>query len=149
MCGGVCLCSNVETTACPLYFPQDREDQLFFFDIIIIIVIIDCRLLLAYVMIPTVQREVDTFIQVIWNTHRIREQKETFLPDGVPNHIHSFPEKYGLEECGRQIFFSFFGCFCEYLYLLHVISASNQQKVLSNTAAFITIGVCVFEYHKV
>ena len=66
------------------------------------------RLLLAYVMIPTVQREVDTFIHVIWNTHRIRAQKETFLPDGVPDHIYSFPEKYGLEECGRQIFFHYF-----------------------------------------
>lgn len=54
-------------------------------------------------MIPIVQREVDTFIHVIWNTHRIREQKETFLPDGVPNHIYSFPEKYGLEECGWNI----------------------------------------------
>ena len=117
----------------------------------VIVIIIVYRLLLAYMMIPTVQREVDTFIQVIWNTHRIREQKETSLPDGVPNHIYSFPEKYGLEECSRQIFFffSFFRCFCKYLYLPHVISASNQQKVLSNTAAFITKGVCVFQCHKV
>ena len=72
-----------------------------------VIVVIVCRLLLAYVMIPTVQREVDTCMQIIWNTHRIREQKETFLPDGVLNHISSFPEKYGLEECGRQTFFHF------------------------------------------
>ena len=51
-------------------------------------------------MIPIVQREVNTFVDVVWNSHRIREQKNTFLPDGVPNHIYSFPEKYGLEECG-------------------------------------------------
>ena len=103
----MCLCSNLETTVCRLYFPQDREDQLFFFDIIVVVIIV-CRLLLAYVMIPTVQGEVDTFIKVIWNTHRIREQKETFFPDGILNHIYSFPEKYGLEECGRKIFFFHF-----------------------------------------
>ena len=39
----------------------------------------------------------------MWNSHRIRAQKNTVLPDGVPNHIHDFPEKYGLEECGRQL----------------------------------------------
>lgn len=48
------------------------------------------------------QREVDTFIEVVWNAHRIREQRNTFLPDGVPNHIYSFPDKYGLEECGKH-----------------------------------------------
>ena len=45
-------------------------------------------------MIPIVQREVNTFVDVVWNSHRIREQKNTFLPDGVPNHIYSFPEKH-------------------------------------------------------
>jgi len=54
-------------------------------------------------MIPIVQREVNTFIDVVWNSHRIREQRNTFLPDGVPNHIYSFPEKHGLEECGRYL----------------------------------------------
>jgi len=52
-------------------------------------------------MTPIVQREVNTFVDVVWNSHRIREQKNTFLPDGVPNHIYDFPDKYGLEECGR------------------------------------------------
>ena len=33
--------------------------------------------------------------------HRIRAQKDTVLPDGVPNHIYSFPEQYGLEKCGN------------------------------------------------
>ena len=66
------------------------------------------RLLLAYVMIPIMQREVNTFVDVVWNCHRIREQRDTFLPDGVPNHIYSFPDKYGLEDCGRYLcnFFS-------------------------------------------
>lgn len=61
------------------------------------------RLLLAYIMIPIVQREVNTFVDVVWNCHRIREQRDSFLPDGVPNHIYSFPDKYGLEDCGRYL----------------------------------------------
>ena len=61
------------------------------------------RLLLAYVMIPIMQREVNIFVDVVWNCHRIREQRDTFLPDGVPNHIYSFPDKYGLEDCGRYL----------------------------------------------
>jgi hypothetical protein len=52
-------------------------------------------------MVPVVQKELDTFRETIWNTHQIRAQKDTILPDGVPNHIYSFPEQYGLEECGN------------------------------------------------
>lgn len=58
-------------------------------------------MLLAYLMIPLLQKELDVFKDTIWNTHRIRCQKDTVLPDGVPNHIHAFPEVYGLDECGR------------------------------------------------
>ena len=49
------------------------------------------------------QKEINTFIEVVWNTHRIRQQAETYLPDGVPNHIYEFPGKYGLEECGKNL----------------------------------------------
>ena len=58
------------------------------------------RMLLAYIMIPVVEKEVIDFKDIVWNTHRIRAQKDTFLPNGIPNHVYSFPEKYGLEECG-------------------------------------------------
>ena len=51
-------------------------------------------------MVPLVQKELDTFRESVWNSHRIRAQKETALPDGIPNHIFSFPEQYGLQECG-------------------------------------------------
>ena len=54
-------------------------------------------------MVPVVQRELDTFKEMVWNSHRIRAQKDTVLPDGVPNHIYNFPQKYGLEECGNVI----------------------------------------------
>ena len=38
-----------------------------------------------------------------WNNHRIRFQKDFVLPDGVPEQIYSFPEKYGLDRCGLPI----------------------------------------------
>ena len=59
------------------------------------------RNLLAYIMIPLIQKELDQFKDVVWNSHRIRYQKNTFMPDGVPNHIYDFPSKYGIEECGK------------------------------------------------
>ena len=58
-------------------------------------------MLLAFLMIPVIQKQLDSFRQTVWNTHRIRTQKDTFLPDGVPEHIYEFPEKYGLEDCGQ------------------------------------------------
>ena len=61
------------------------------------------RKLLSFIMVPVVQRELDTFKEMVWNSHRIRAQKDTVLPDGVPNHIYNFPQKYGLEECGNII----------------------------------------------
>ena len=51
-------------------------------------------------MVPLIQKELDVFREIVWNTHRIRVQKETHLPSGIPNHIYSFPEEYDLEECG-------------------------------------------------
>ena len=59
-------------------------------------------------MIPIIQREVDIFKEHIWNSRRIRAQKDTQLPNGVPNHIYVFPEKYGLQNKGN-IFLSV-GC---------------------------------------
>ena len=55
--------------------------------------------MLPYIMIPLMQKEIDIFVDM-WNSHRIWEQKNTLLPNGVPNHIYNFPEKYGLVECG-------------------------------------------------
>lgn len=52
-------------------------------------------------MVPLFQNEADIFVEM-WNTHRIRAQKQTLLPDGVPNHIYAFPEEYGLHECGKS-----------------------------------------------
>ena len=47
-----------------------------------------------------IQAQLDKFKDMIWNSHRIREQKETDLPAGVPNHIYEFPNHYQLDDCG-------------------------------------------------
>ena len=57
-------------------------------------------MLLAFLMIPILQNEVEEFKDVVWNSHRIRAQKDRYLPAGIPNHIYDFPERYGLEHCG-------------------------------------------------
>ena len=46
------------------------------------------------------QRELDVFREMIWNTHRIRAQRDTLMADGVPKHIYEFPERYGMEKKG-------------------------------------------------
>ena len=48
-------------------------------------------MLLAYFMIPVIQKEVDEFVEVVSNTHRIRTQKDQILPTGIPA-IYNFPE---------------------------------------------------------
>ena len=59
------------------------------------------RKLLAFIMVPLIQREVDIFKDNVWNIHRIRDQKGVYLPSGVPNHIYNFPEEYNLRQCGK------------------------------------------------
>ena len=55
-------------------------------------------------MIPIIQREIDSFKDYIWNSHRIRAQKDTQLPNRVPNHINDFSKKYSLQNKGNIIF---------------------------------------------
>ena len=47
------------------------------------------------------QRDLDMFKDVVLNSRRIRSQKYTYLPDGIPEHIYSFPEEYKLKDCGK------------------------------------------------
>jgi hypothetical protein len=58
------------------------------------------RKTLAFIFIPVLQREMQTFMNM-WNTHRIRPQKDTFLPNGVPDRLYNFPAHYNLEACGE------------------------------------------------
>jgi len=59
---------------------------------------------LAFVMIPLIQKQLDDFRDLVWNPHRIRHQKNTLMADGIPNHMYDFPERYGLEQCGEELY---------------------------------------------
>lgn len=58
--------------------------------------------LLAYVFIPVLQRECDTFVS-IWNSHRIREQANMYLPNVILDHMFNFPEKYSANKIGLRV----------------------------------------------
>ena len=60
------------------------------------------RNMLAYVYIPIVQKEIDTFME-LWNSLRCRLQKNTLMPDGIPDFIYSNPEAYDLEDKGWEL----------------------------------------------
>ena len=59
-------------------------------------------MLLTFIMVPLLQKELDVFRETVWNTHRIRAQKDTVLPDGIPDHIYNFPEQYNLKDCVKR-----------------------------------------------
>ena len=59
------------------------------------------RKLLSFIMVPFIQREVDTFKDNVWSIYRIRDQKGVYLPSCVPNDIYNFPEEYNLRQCGK------------------------------------------------
>ena len=59
------------------------------------------RHLLAFVFILVIQKEMELFREMIRNSHRVRAQKEAQMPKGIPNHLYSFPETYGAQECGK------------------------------------------------
>lgn len=60
-------------------------------------------MMLAYVYIPVLQKELDVFKNTIWNNHRGRKQKNKELPDGIPEHIYKFTQHYGATKCGTPI----------------------------------------------
>ena len=49
-----------------------------------------------------IQRHLDEFKDIVWNPHRIRHQKDTYMADGIPNHMYDFPHKYDMEQCGKE-----------------------------------------------
>ena len=57
------------------------------------------RKILAYIFIPVLKRECDAFAR-LWNSHRVRQQKDLELPIGIPDHMYAFPENYGGESKG-------------------------------------------------
>ena len=61
------------------------------------------RNLLAYIYIPVLQKELDTFRVSVWNNHRMRKQRDKELRTGVPEHIYHYPDEYGGERCGLAL----------------------------------------------
>ena len=61
---------------------------------------ISCRNLLAFIYIPVIQKEMNIFRETVWNSHRVRHQRDAQMPKGIPSHLYSFPEQYGAEDCG-------------------------------------------------
>ena len=62
----------------------------------------DDRNMLAFIYIPIVQREVNIFIE-LWNNSRSRLQKNTLMPDGIPNFIYNNPEEYAMVDQGWEV----------------------------------------------
>lgn len=60
------------------------------------------REMVAYIYIPVLQRECDTFARY-WNAHRIRHQPNTDIPAGIPNVLFSCPEREGYATQGTPI----------------------------------------------
>ena len=60
------------------------------------------RRLIAYIYIPILQRECDTFSRY-WNSHRIRFQRTSEIPAGIPNVLFACPEREGYEVQGNAI----------------------------------------------
>ena len=58
------------------------------------------RQLLAFIFIPVIQKEMETFRETVWNSHRVRSQREAQMPKGIPYHLYSFPEQYSADEFG-------------------------------------------------
>lgn len=45
----------------------------------------------------------DIFKESVWNNHRCRKQKTKVLPNGIPEHIYHFPERFGGVKCGLHV----------------------------------------------
>ena len=57
--------------------------------------------MLAYIFLPVIEKEMETFRSSVWNSHRVRKQKDAQLPKGIPDHLYCFPEKYDSQQCGE------------------------------------------------
>ena len=90
-----------------------------------------CRNLLAFIYIPVIQKEMNIFRETVWNSHRVRHQRDAQMPKGIPNHLYAFPEQYGAEDCGIQY---------DYLLLLFsiLLRDGNWFKLQYDLCHFIT-----------
>ena len=87
--------------------------------------------MLAFIYIPVVLKEMDIFRETVWNSHRVRHQRDSQLPKGLPNHIYSFPEEYGAENCANYFVTMLFYLFLISRFLIDlmvVVSLSLSKK---------------------
>ncbi len=56
--------------------------------------------------IPVLQKELDIFCGTVWNSHRIRCQRNAEMPKGIPDHLYNFPEKYEARDYGIYVLLS-------------------------------------------
>jgi hypothetical protein len=82
------------------------------------------------------QKELNTFKDTIWNSHRIRKQKDAELPAGIPDHMYSFPQEYDMDECGMHVvLINYYFCFLSELTMFH-ISRMMSYALLQNWHMF-------------
>lgn len=114
------------------------------------VVVFICGSLLSCLFIPILQRELDILKDVVWNSHRIRCQKDTYLPDGIPEHIYNFPEEYKPKDCGKSIYYTLhrqelskqqMGCchtlLCTHRSVLHLVMMIRATKIFNFGNAYI------------
>ena len=61
------------------------------------------------------------FQETIWNSHRVRHQKDAQTPKGIPNHLYSFPDQYGAEECGMKNFKQYLSNYCTAIFKIQLL----------------------------
>ena len=52
------------------------------------------RWILLYIFIPLLERELPD-LKIAYNAHKIRKQKGKLRPDGIPDDMYYFPERFG------------------------------------------------------
>ena len=68
-----------------------------------------------YVTVDIIARELDEF-KNYWNSHKIRSNKKSSLPSGIPNNLYSMPTVYSKYALST-------------LYVLHIGVADHLQPV--------------------
>ena len=61
----------------------------------IIIILCTFRYCLAFVIVPILQKELDDFVKW-WNSHRIRYNRKSDSPKGIPDDLFDIPEAVGM-----------------------------------------------------
>ena len=100
-------------------------------------------------MIPTVEREVDTFIHVIWNAHIGSEhRKKPFCQMEFRIIYTVFQRNMDWKNVVGKYFFIILLFQQVFVYIPCKISFKSTKGFVEH-CCFINIGVCPFEYHKV